>query len=349
MHVVIFHTLHVDWLPERLLRPITWGSSSTSLLFVLSGFVLAYTYAGQDGTIRIGRREFLWRRISRLVPLTLLAHLITVPLVWHAYPLAERLPRAIVTLLSLQAWFPHYAVSFNSPGWSVSAMLFWYALFPGMLILVRRWETRRLLAAMAVVWVAAMLPVTAYLVWGAGDPHWYSAVNHHPLARLPEFAFGVLVARLMREGWHPSPRLLPIGLAGWLAAVVLLPGWAYLLAHNGLLAPLHALVVLGIAGGGGTVGRILRWTPLVKAGESGFAIFLLHVPIYSWTILRIAPWLSTQPAALRWTVYLGYLVVTVLLSWIAERWISRFATKRLRSLSGTGSARAELAAVIPPA
>jgi peptidoglycan/LPS O-acetylase OafA/YrhL len=340
MHVVVFHTLHAQWLSPRLMRPITWGSTSTSLLFLLSGFVLTYVYAGEDGLLRIGRGDFLWRRLSRLVPLTLFGHLLTVPLVWHAYPAGERVTRAAVTLVGMQAWFPDWATSFNSPGWSVSAMLLWYSLLPGILIAVRGWSPRRALLGMAATWLAALLPVAAYLRWGAGDPYWYSAVNHHPLARLPEFVFGVLVAVLLRRGWRPSPWLLPAGLVGWLAAVVALPDGAYLLAHNGLLAPVHALVLLGIAGG---AGRVLTWPPLVSAGEAGFAIFLLHVPIYSWLVLPFASTLSDQPAALRYGVYFLYLAATVVLSWASQRYITRRLTRRLRALA-TPAAAAGVAA-----
>ena len=330
MHVVVFHTLHATWLSPRLMRPVTWGSTSTSLLFLLSGFVLAYTYANQDGLLRIRRRDFWWRRLSRLIPLTLIGHALMLPLSWTTYPAGERLPRLAVTAVGLQAWFPDWATSFNSPGWSVSAMLVWYAMLPAMLLATRSWRGWRLVAAFVVVWAAALVAPALFLARGAGDPYWFSVVNHHPLVRLPEFVLGVLTAVALRSGWSPPAWLLPAGLLGWLAAVLALPEGAYQLAHNGLLAPLHAMVLLGIAGGGGAIGRALSWGPLARAGDAGFAIFLLHVPIYSWTLLQLAPYLATQGVAVRWGAYLAYLAATVVLSAAVQRWISARATSWLR-------------------
>lgn len=334
MHVVVFHTMHAEWLSPRLMRTVTWGFTSTSLLFVMSGFVLVYTYADDDGLLRIGWRDFWWRRLSRLVPLTLVGHLLTAPLVWGTYAAAERGPRALAVLFSVQAWIPDYATSFNSPGWSVSAMLLWYALLPGMLMVSRRWTRGAILAALGTVWAAAMVPVAAYLLLGGGDRYWYSAVNHHPVLRLPEFAFGVLLAALLRTGWRPRGWMLPVGLAGWVVALLAVPDRAQLAAHNGLFAPLHGLVLLGIAAGGGRLGRALAWRPLARGGEAGFAIFLLHVPIYSWVILPLAPALARRPAAVRWSAYLVFLALTAVLSWAVQRWLLRALTMRLRAARG---------------
>jgi peptidoglycan/LPS O-acetylase OafA/YrhL len=338
MHVVVFHTFHADWLPARLMRPLTWGSASTSLLFVLSGFILSYTYAGADGRLRIPARDFLLRRATRLLPLNAVAHLLTLPLVWYAYPHAERGVRAALALLGLQAWSPTYATSLNAPGWSVSALLFGYAAMPALLGAMRGWSARRCLAAFAGVWAAAVAVPAAYLRWGAGDAFGYSLVNHLPPVRMLELALGVVLAQAWRAGWRAPAWAAPAGLAGWLAATVVLPDGAYLLVHNGLLAPFHALLLMGLARGDGLPARVLARPAFVRLGEASLPIFLLHVPLYSWVMLPLTPLLSTQPAAVRWGAYLAYLAATVVVSVAAERWVVRGTTQRLRALTRAGGA-----------
>jgi peptidoglycan/LPS O-acetylase OafA/YrhL len=318
MHIVLFHTLHLSWL-----RPVTWGSTSTSLFFILSGFVLAYAYAAEDGGLRVPARVFWRRRLARLYPLAVLTQLAVIPFVWHHYPPHERVPRAAAVLTGLQGWFPRFADSFNSPGWSLSALAFFYLLFPAFTRALGGWSTRRLAVALAAVWVACLLPTAAALVAGA-DQYWRSAVHHHPLSRLPEFVFGVVLARLFVS---LPPARVPRGMGGIVlallgAALVLLPAGTYPLAHNGLLAPLHGALIVALAAGGGVLARGLGARPLRAMGQASYAVFLLHVPLYSWVMMPLAPTLTGMPLPLRMAGYAGYLALTVVASWAAQRWVA---------------------------
>lgn len=328
MHIVLFHTLHIDGL-----RLVSWGSTSTSFFFVLSGFVLAYAYTGADGGLRVPARDIWWRRFARLYPLAVLTQVAVIPFAWDQYAAGERVHRAAAVLTGLQGWFPSIADSFNSPGWSVSVLAFCYLLFPAMVNALRGASARRLTIVLAVVWAWCLVPTALMLATGAGRG-WGTVLHHHPLSRLPEFAFGVVLAHLF--AFIPVRRvprgtaLAAIGLLA--AALVLLPRSTYPLAHNGLLAPLHGLVIVAFAAGGGAVGRVLSWRPMRSLGHASFAIFLLHVPLYAWTMMPLAPTVTPLPLPVRMLVYAAYLLLTMGVALAAQRWIADPAARAIGRL-----------------
>jgi peptidoglycan/LPS O-acetylase OafA/YrhL len=331
MHIVLFHTLHIGWL-----RPVTWGSTSTSLFFLLSGFVLAYAYTGDGGRLRVPARVFWRRRFARLYPLAVLSQLAVIPFLWPLYPPDERVVRTAAVLTGVQGWFPRIADSYNSPGWSVSVLAFCYLLFPLLPPVLGGWSVRRLTVALAAVWITCLVPTAGAIAAGA-DEYWRSAVHHHPLSRLPEFVFGVVLARLFVT--LPVGRV-PRGTAGaalalLAAALVLLPQGMYPLAHNGLLAPLHGLMIVGLAGGGGLLARVLAARPLRAMGHAGFALFLLHVPLYAWVMIPLAPVLTQMPLPVRMAGYAGYLGLCIAASWAVQRWV---ADPLARALNGRRAA-----------
>jgi peptidoglycan/LPS O-acetylase OafA/YrhL len=318
MHIVLFHTLHVAWL-----RPVTWGSTSTSLFFILSGFVLAYAYTADDGRLRVPKRELWWRRFARLYPLAVLTQLAAIPLAWNGYAPGERGLRAAAVLTGIQGWFPSIADSFNSPGWSVSVLAFCYLVFPALASALRGCSPRRLAAVLVVVWLWSLVPTAAYLLMDGGES-WFTVIHHHPLSRLPEFAFGVVLARLFVT--LPTARVprwtAAVAVAALAAALLLLPDAAYPLAHNGLLAPLHALLIVALAAGGGVLARVLAVRPLRALGHASYALFLLHVPLYAWVMMPLAPTVTRMPLAARAGVYVGYLVLTAVCAWAVQRWVA---------------------------
>ena len=111
------------------------GYVGVSFFFVLSGFILVYTYAGRN----IVLRDFWQTRFARIYPAYLFALLLTSPfwiigaLKMHVpfFAFGERhfaLTSALVVLL-LQSWVPGAALSWNSVSWSLSVEAFFYAGF----------------------------------------------------------------------------------------------------------------------------------------------------------------------------------------------------------------------------
>src|SRR5437762_13137509 len=81
MHVLAFHN-HLDALmdlPAGIRNIIRTGYVSVSLFFVLSGFILAYTYHGVREDASLYRRSFWVARLARLYPVYLVGLLLAAP------------------------------------------------------------------------------------------------------------------------------------------------------------------------------------------------------------------------------------------------------------------------------
>lgn len=331
MHIVLLHTFRAGWLPPEMSRLIRWGASTASLFFILSGFILTYAYAASGGGLRVPAREFLRRRLVRLWPAAMICHALALPLVWHTYGPVERWLRAAATAGGVQAFWPAFANSFDSPAWSLSYLALGYLLLPPVLRRTAHWAPRRLVAAMLALWAAMLLPAAAYAVVRPAGGLWRTALFTFPLARLPEFLFGVMLARLLisRE-WPRMPAWVTPACAAALAAtLVLTPAALFELNHNGLWAPLHAVLLWSLAlGSAGWMHRVLGAPVARKLGEASLAIYLLHVPLYAW-MLRLAGDVASWDALASAVFYALYLALVVTLGMALHRALDG-GTARLR-------------------
>jgi peptidoglycan/LPS O-acetylase OafA/YrhL len=286
--------------PAWMGRLRTGGYAWVGLFYLLSGFVLAR--ANPTPLTGEARRAFLAARLARLYPAYLLAFLLFTPFAvargWGEGPLAFLRLVVVVAacLLLAQAWVPHIARIWNAPGWSTSVVASFYVAFPLLTARLAPLSRRRLAACAAGAWALALAFPLIYLLLqpdgpGAVDlahePFWLEALKFHPLARAGEFVLGVCLGLL-------SDRGLSLGRAGGAVALAGLAtsAWAlsvatssasYVLLHNGLLLPAHALVVLGLAGAPRSlIARLLGCRPAVALGNAAFALYALQEPLWRW-------------------------------------------------------------------
>lgn len=360
--VLAYHALPIAAAPGWVRALVGSGYVGVSLFFVLSGFVLTYTYhdALLDGSAT--RRDFLVARVARLYPVYLLALAAAIPpLFWflerkHAIPN----PAWLVRILSLnagllQAWNPRMACVVNCPAWSLSVEAFFYVAFLVLLPVMARWKVRGLLLAAACAWALSMVAPLVYLSLLPDKPvaptahslgQWLYVVKFNPLLRFPEFVMGVAAGRLFllekrsRAPWHAW---LEAGAAACVVAVLLAsPGLPFLLLHNGLLAPAFAALVYALARGAGPLSRALSTRVLTRLGAASFALYILHVPLLAW-MARGYDVFGVRPPAQPWT-FIVYTGVAVALSLLVFRYVEEPARRALRRrLSRPRSASPEVA------
>lgn len=328
--VVIYHfgqPLLSHW-PIALRSVAASGYVAVSLFFLLSGFVLSYSYLNPKGEMSGNKRSFYSARFARIYPAYLLAFLLAAPtnILWSLH--VNRLPVAVMKLsvaaaavLSLQqAWTPWTAWSWNFPAWSVSVEAFFYLIFPFLAPRLYRLRRSACLPVAAGLWI---LPLCAglllYLLKGVtaestrGD-YLQIAVEFTPLLRLPEFLIGILLGRAFSLGTVLSPVLSEI--LSYLSAI----GIFVVLAHssaiphpilaNGLLIPLFAVLVYSLAAGKGLLAGMLSLPVTVLLGEASYGIYILQIPIAY--VLRMPPPLISLRM---FTIFSTVLIVAALLSW----------------------------------
>ena len=312
--------------PRAVAHIVDSGFAAVSFFFVLSGFVLSYSYVDRGGAVKGSRRAFWAARFARIYPAYFLAFLIAAPYHVHWALRVNQLHAAVlklgagaVAVLSLQqAWTPWTAWYWNFPAWSVSVEAFFYLAFPFVALKLKKFNIRACFIGMAVLWLLALLvPVTLCLTRGVvpviGD-RIQMAVEYTPLLRLPEFLIGLLLGRAYVLGFRFPPAAAKA--IGFLSAVALLACLAYgpaiprpVLA-NGLLAPLFALLIYSLAEGQGWLARGLSLPFLVLLGEASYGIYILQIPVSY--VFRVPP---PHHSFATFGLYLIALIGTALLSW----------------------------------
>ena len=296
--VVLFH-LHrysLGGAPEAVQRVAAYGNAAVGLFFILSGFILTYTYLGSESPLE--NRRFWFARLARIYPVYLLTLLIAAPVDIRSElstASVHELPKLLASLLStpilMQAWIPQVALSWNAPGWSLSAEAFFYAVFPFVAPRLMRVTVRAATLDLVALWVAALAAPIAYgLVFpdrvsaaGPSSDPWLLLIAYNPLPRLPEFLFGIILARL----YLARPRGATPALNGMLSVAalavlvglwILVPNLPFLLVNNGLFDPLFALLIYGLATETGLIARVFSTRSIVFLGGASYSLYLLHWP-----------------------------------------------------------------------
>jgi len=266
-HVVLFHTVVLGFLtggPYWGRQFAAMGFTGVTCFFVLSGFILVYTYG--EGHLRLGR--FWQARFARIYPAYLLVLLLTAPFFftdpanmpfyeWSKHHLAAA---SILAVAMLQAWVPPAALTWNPVCWSLSVEAFFYLLFPFILLRSKALTRAQLLVGIVLLCALSLLVSVTFVVLhpdGAENLSrpgftffWRNVLFYNPLVRLPEFVIGMFTGHLF--GKIPYP-----------------------LISAGLLAPAFAAIIYGLA-------LRPKWTGflenrmLVVLGEASYSLYLLH-------------------------------------------------------------------------
>ncbi|MET8427048.1 acyltransferase [Nocardia sp. NPDC004860] len=298
----LFRHIH-EWIPMQL------GAAGVTFFFVLSGFIIYWSF--RPG---MSVRAFYRRRVLKIYPTHLLAA--------AAFIVAASVPlhRAVVwvpNLLLVHTWVPKWTTvgGLNVPSWSLAAEVLFYLSFPLLLPLVMRIPTRRLLLAAGLLMLGIALLHTSYFLWvdgpkgianafaprlvpGNASPHyelhaspaWFQQPDipvspsywlsyTFPLSRLPEFFLGVLAARMVLEGrWRntnlawPLVALTVAYAATWVVPVNYKMSVLLLPPMTAVVATMAARDLAGIRG--------LNSHPrMVWLGNVSFAFYLIQFPV----------------------------------------------------------------------
>ncbi len=317
MWVVVFHKLTsnradlVD-LPKTVSNLILTGYAAVSVFFVLSGFVLAYSYNLDH---RWSKQEY-WRfaaaRFARIYPSYLLGLVLLMPLFawrffdnWYLIDPLKEAGIAVLNFTLLQTWLPSTALTWNDPGWSLSNEAFFYACFPIIGVLLwRATGTAKLLGVGLLLWALSLAaPIAGILIpiHGYGDiaarvpdgsvglPDLANIFCMNPLMRIPEFCVGILLERVFSNLQNRGSSLFGRGYYLYLPAilaVVLVLSQAdripFPTVHHGLLLPAYSCIILGFALDGGLLARFLSIRSMVFLGNASYSVYILHVPILTW-------------------------------------------------------------------
>lgn len=288
LSVVTFHFAHPT--SELLSRLNSNGCVGVTLFFVLSGFILGYTYISSDIRFTGTKREFWVARFARIYPMYAIGLALAAPMVLVWGPVSEAIKgvTGIAAILLLQTWLQPLIPSWNDwngPGWSLSAEAIFYLMFPFIVPLISKLRSH-LKIAIPFFWALSVAPIALELVNHNVDLlFWY----HNPLARLPEFIIGIIASVQWSFGKNSSfgkfaGPLSILSLAGLIALMMTPVSPEYL--KNGTCVPLILTLILSLAYERGPLDAFLSTEIVVKLGASSYSLYILHWPL--WEITQYA-------------------------------------------------------------
>ena len=290
------------------------GYLAVSLFFILSGFILAYTYRGQiSGKGALVR--FWEARFARLWP----AYAFSLFLSSLSALAVPHWTLAVATLAMVQAWnpwHPELAGTWNFVCWTLSVEAFFYVLFPWVQRGLERLRTPAIAVFGSVsLCIGVLCNVAEHTLSKAQyHPPW----DHVPLPviHLPEFLIGVALGNVfvLRD---PDPRRGGIAAARWPLYTTCGVGFS-LLALATLRGPLTSVVLLpfillvtGLALESSLLSNFLSRPALLLGGAISYSMYLLQTPVRTLLSARYStkiglPELAFVPVTLVPMAYLAY-------------------------------------------
>ena len=321
------------------------GYLGVNFFFVLSGFILVYTYADRDFTLR----EFWLARFARVYPAYGTSLILALPmfswmLIHLNFPFLawakEHLSLTCLMVATLsQAWIPQIASAWNPVAWSLAVEAFFYLCFPWCCWSMAKSRRFGSIAWMVAAWGATLLITGSYVLLAPdGVAHttsayenlvWLNVVRFNPLACLPEFVFGMAAGFLFLRSEVPRSAGKWIALGGVIAfgfAVAYNQQIPYPMLHSGLLSPAFAAVIFGVALRP-RCSSVLESRWLVLLGEASYSLYLLHFTLI-W--VAVATWGrgAANPFA-----NLAVIGASIAVSLVSYKFIEQPARRRLRTLN----------------
>ena len=172
INIVFFHFSNPNWF-GWFAPVVNAGYASVSFFILLSGFVLAYNYAGRARAGELDKGRFWEARFTRLYPVYLLSLLLSWRMVAGEYAMhSHRMfwTGMILSPLLMQGWIPEIATFLNTPAWTMSAESAYYVAFPWLAKGKRPDHAAPYLVKMGVVWCLGMVPGLLYIIFNMNQP-----------------------------------------------------------------------------------------------------------------------------------------------------------------------------------
>ena len=336
--VVLFHL--VGHFPNSLgsdsilIKMTAFGSNGVDLFFMLSGFIITYSYTVEFQSFTwFTYRHFLYKRLSRIYP----AHLFALGLLVMLGIALFITGRDITSLgpvtdlvqevLMVNNWNPwDVRLSWNAPNWSISAEWSAYLLFPLLLVLVRSIPRRFLFL------LVALLPLLMVLSYRLGR------AEFGPVRIMTEFTCGIALYYI----WQAmSPNLLwsQIGL---LCAIIYIP-IGILLGIAGINVRWEIILVppllLSLALNTGSVTRFFARPLPEYLGRVSYSLYITHFPVILGTRFIFLNPLVKNSLLLTTIFVLGEIVLVYMLAHFTYHRVEEPSRKWLTSITQRKFAR----------
>ncbi len=293
LQVLLFHL----WVRRGIAAPFAWlrfipktGSFGVELFFFLSGFVIVYPFvrAQAAGEPMPTWRHFAYRRFIKIVPSYALSIAVAYAVGFAATERSTStvLQELVTHALFIHTWWTSTASSINGVLWTLAIEVQFYALFPLVWWLFKRWPWPTGLGLIAAAF--------GLRLWGRLHfaPEFLNVISGNLPNFIDYFAYGMLcawcVVRFARHKMRPphayATIVAAIGIVTLLVALSQLADartFVPRLYVKELLGPAYALIAFG-AIFAPSWSSILS-NPLLRF----FAIISYNLYLYNWMIMNL--------------------------------------------------------------
>jgi len=351
--VAVFHmrAMRTFMGPEWFQNVASFGYMGVNFFFVLSGFILVYSYWGRITSARV----FWQTRFARIYPVLAFSLLLTAPGFFYVclkLDVAKLTPEwvwcaahlklsALLTVLMLQTWIPAASMSWHMPTWSISNEAFFYFLFPFLLPRFGHFTRRQLAAVIAgglAFGVAATLIHNRTMPDGAltYDPRqvvpWRYFTSFNPLMRLSEFLMGMAAGFLFLKNNKNRRYAWPL-LVGGVGLVVLMAAtmhvYSKIVVQAAVVAPCFVAIIYGVALRPAGLMAWLENRFSVLLGDASYSYYLLHSLVIA-GFMRYFQDASGNLKHQTWPALLMVLVTIAVFAILSYRFIEQPLRRKLR-------------------
>ena len=300
------------------------GPIAVNYFYLLSGFIMAIAYYKPANTKSFNTKSYWLARFARIYPVYLVAFLLIAVTKLKTPDITTSL---LLNASLLQSWIPDYALSLNSPGWSLSVEAFFYLCFPVLLALIYRSGVKKLAKIAVALWLCTQVIHTVLLNSDSYQAHntVHNFIYYNPLMHINAFILGVITGVLFKNHHKTLDTWAKYSNSGIIITTVALVliiafqkqistalGFEIALT-NGQLAPLFLLFIIFLSLNKGIISKIFSNKWLVLLGEASFSLYILQRPIhgiYEKTFQRIE-----LPEVVHFYIYLLILIGISILSY----------------------------------
>lgn len=268
--------LNTDYFGVFVKEMFSQGFIGVSFFFILSGFILSYSYEDKLKNEVTSKRQFILLRLARIVPMHLLLAMPFILLTIHLKNFD--FSKTLTNILLMQSWIPKedYYFSLNGVSWSLSDELFFYLMF---IPLIYTSITKKVITAISII----TLLLTIYflkIIQTEELNHWLYYI--FPVSRLVEFICGMIIYACWKNSRQQTvdSLLFLISLSPLLIAIYYSNNINNSLRYSlYYLLPMVIFFTSCIYLRNGVIHTILSSKTLELLGKSSFIFYLIHQPI----------------------------------------------------------------------